>query len=271
MRLAILSDIHGNVPAFEAALAHARAQRPDQIVIAGDIVIGSPDSADCWRIARSLGCPILRGNHERYLADMGTERGDPRWSTEQYSPLQWAAAEFTDEERAELGALPPLLRLPDAPDLLIVHASLRSDVDSLRDHTPEELLPAMFPGVSEGLIVRAHNHIGSTRIWDGRLLVTAGSVGLPLDGSPTAQYLLLERQRSGWQIIHQSVPYDLDAALRRFSDTGYLEATGAMGRLYMRELATASFQIIPFLSAYQRWSAHAPLTLDEALARFSAL
>jgi predicted phosphodiesterase len=55
MRIAILSDLHGNLPAFEAALDHARKHKPDAMVIAGDTIIGSPDSAACWQLARSLG------------------------------------------------------------------------------------------------------------------------------------------------------------------------------------------------------------------------
>lgn len=271
MRIAVLADIHGNLQAFEAALAHARTQRPDQIVILGDIVIGSPASAACWALARSLSCPIVRGNHERYLADAGTERGDPLWLSPQYAPVVWALGEFGEAERAAMGALPFALRLPEAPELLFVHAAQRSDHDSLRAHTPEEQLAAMFPAPAASLIVRAHNHVGATRIWGERLIVTAGSVGLPLDGNPTAQYLVLERRPAGWKATHHAVPYDLDAALAHFETSGYLAATGPIGRLYRHELQTASFQIVPFLRAYQRWNAAAPLSLEEALMRYRQL
>jgi predicted phosphodiesterase len=270
MRIAILSDIHGNLQAFEAALAHARAQRPDQIVIAGDVVIGSPDSADCWRLARSLGVPMLRGNHERYLADIAAGRADPRWRTLQFAPTQWAFSQLDQAELAELAGLPHSLRLPGAPDLLLVHAAQRSDSDSIRAHTPDQELAAMFPAPDATLIVRGHNHVGATRLWDGRQIVTAGSVGLPLDGMTTAQYLLIERRAGGWHTAHQSVPYDLDAALERFGASGYLAAGGPIARLYMRELATASFQIVPFLRAYARWAAREPIGLEQALERFLA-
>jgi hypothetical protein len=268
MRLAVFADIHGNLLAFEAALAHARGAGVDQIVIVGDIVIGSPDSAACWQLARSLGCPILRGNHERYVVDYGTDRAVPIWSTPQFAPLHWAAAQLSAEERAALGALPWHLRLPDLPDLLLVHASLRNDTDGLPAYTPEAHLPAMFPAATERLIVRAHDHIGATYLWGERRVVTAGSVGLPLNGVPTAQYLLLERRGAGWHAAHQSVPYNLDAALTRFAESGYLAATGVMGRLYQREVATASFQIVPFLRRYQLLTAQAPVSLDDALAHY---
>ena len=268
MRLAVLADIHGNLIAFEAALAHARAQGVDQIVIAGDIVNGSPDSAACWQLARSLGCLMLRGNHERYVADLGTERADPSWSAAQFAPLHWTVAQLSAAERAALGALPAHLRLPD---LLIVHASLRNDTDTLRAHTPEELLPTMFPAASEPLIVRGHNHIGATYLWGMRRVVTVGSVGLPLNSIPTAQYMTLERRHESWHAVHHSVPYDLDAALARFEQSGYLRETGVMGKLFQRELATASFQLVPFLRSYQRLAAQAPVTLEDALAYYLAV
>jgi predicted phosphodiesterase len=271
MRIAILADIHGNLPAFEAALAHAQAQGPDQIVIAGDIVNGSPDSAACWQLARSLGVPMLRGNHERYVFDFGTPRADPSWDGPQFAPIRWAHDQLTDEERAELAALPSSIRLPGLPDLLIVHASQRGDNDSIHNYTPDEQLAAMFPAPNASLIVRAHNHIGAVRPWGERLLITAGSIGLPLNTTTTAQYLVLDRTHGRWQITHHSVPYDLDAALERFHSTGYLAATGVIGHLYMRELATASFYLVPFLRAYARWSAQSALSLEDALARFFAL
>src|SRR6266540_3464866 len=67
----------------------------------------------------------------------------------------------------------------------------------------------MFPILQERWIVRAHNHIGQVRLWDERTIITAGAVGLPLDGSPTAQYPLLEQRAGGWRIFHQAIAYDL--------------------------------------------------------------
>jgi hypothetical protein len=126
----------------------------------------------------------------------------------------------------------------------------------------------MYPDVSEKVIVRAHNHLGQVRLWDGRTIVTAGSVGLPLDSSPTAQYLVLEGAAGAWRITHHSVPYDVDAAVRRFDETGYLDAVGPVGRLFQREVATASHHIVPFLRAYARWSSEERISLADGLTRF---
>jgi hypothetical protein len=268
MRLAILADIHGNLPAFEAALDHVARQHVDRLIIAGDIVVGSPDSAACWRLAQDLGCPLLFGNHERSVAHFGRPDAPAEWLTERFAPVRWAVEQLTEAERAAIAALPLALRMPDLPGLLVVHASLRSDRDSIMPYTPDEQLTEMFPSTLERWIVRAHNHVGQVRLWGERTIITTGAVGLPLDGSPTVQYLLLEQRAGGWQISHQSVAYDLDATLRRFRETGYLDAAGPMAQLFMRQVATASHQIVPFLHAYARWSAHEPLPLDVALERF---
>ncbi len=268
MRIAILADIHGNLPAFEAALHHLSNQKPDQVIISGDVIIGSPDSAECWRLARSLGYPMLRGNHERYAAHFGTPQASPEWSTAKFAPLQYAVAQFTEADRQAMAALPLTLRLPAAPGLLFVHASPRDDHDSLTAHTPDERVAAMFGMAPERWIIRSHNHVGAVRLWGDRLIITCGSVGLPLDGHLTAQYLLLDRQDSRWEIRHQSVPYDLEKTLQRFRDTDYLRTTGPMGRLFLRELVTATQQIDSFLRLYGQWTKEAPLSLDQAVERF---
>lgn len=270
-RIAILADIHGNLPAFEAAIKHVSQQKVDQIILAGDIVNGSPDSKACWSLALSLGCPILRGNHERYVAHFGTPKANPMWSTDLFAPLQWTVAQLSDQDRQSMEQLPLDLRLPEAPNLFIVHASERDDHDSIVPHTPEQVLHEMFPTAPERYIVRAHNHSGQVRVWDKGFIVTNGSVGLPLDGNPTAQYLLLDQEKKGWKFQHQSVPYTLDATISRFHDTGYLSSVGPMGHLFFREVMTASHHIVPFLRLYAQWSKQEELSLSRAVDRFLSL
>jgi predicted phosphodiesterase len=268
MRIAVLADIHGNQAAFTAALEDTIAQKADRIVLIGDVVIGSPDSQACWEMAQSLGCPILRGNHERYAALYGGPEAPPEWDTEKFLPVQWAAGQLPDETRRAMGSLPTHLRLEDAPGVLFVHASLRDDHDTVSPFTPEERLDAMFPGTVDRWIIRGHNHLAQVRLWRGGLIVTTGSTGLPLDASATAQYLLLDQARDGWRIQHRAVPYPLETSLRRFNETGYLDATGPIGRLYYREVKTASPQIVPFLRWYAHWQREEPITLAAGVERF---
>ena len=271
MRIAVLADIHGNLPAFEAALKHVSQQKVDQIILAGDIVNGLPDSKACWTLAVSLGCPILRGNQERYVAHFGTSKASPLWSMEQFTPLQWTVEQLSEQDRQCMEHLSLNLRVPEAPNLLIVHATERGDHDTIASHTPEQVLHEMFPTAPERYMIRAHNHYGQVRVWGERFIVTSSSVGLPLDGNPTAQYLLLDQEKNGWKIQHQSVPYHLDSAVSRFHDTGYLSSVGPMGRLFFREVVTASQQIVPFLRLYAQWSKQGDISFSQAVDRFLSL
>ena len=271
IRIAVLADIHGNLPAFEAALNHVAHQKVDQIILAGDIVNGSPDSKACWNLALSLGCPILRGNHERYVAHFGTSMASPLWSTELFAPLQWTVKQLSEQDRQCMEQLPSTLRLPEAPNLFIVHATERDDYDAIAPHTPDQALHEMFPTAQERYIIRAHNHFGQVRVWEKGFIITAGSVGLSLDGNPTAQYLLLDQEKNGWNFHHLSVPYQLNATISRFHETGYLSSVGPMGHLFFREVVTASHQIVPFLRLYNQWSKQGDISLSQAVDRFLSL
>jgi len=269
MRIAILADIHGNLPALDAALAKVAKLRVDQIVVAGDIVVGSPDSLACWERVKGLGCPILRGNHERYVFDLDSERAPPEWKTLQFAPVQFAARQFGPDSLREIRELPISFRLPTAPDVLFVHGSARNDSDLIFPYTRDEDIEPMFAGAHERWLIRGHNHFASLKLWGERRIVTVGSVGLPLDGTPAAQFSILERRSEDWYLEQYSEPYDLSIVARRFKESGYLEAGGPMARLFLREVLTAAFHIVPFLK-YQKGllAAGEKVSLAEAVERF---
>jgi len=269
MRIAIIADIHGNLPALEAALAHIEKLHVDRLLVLGDIVVGSPDSLACWQRIKALRCPTLRGNHERYVYDLGTERAKPGWNLPQFGPVQYAAAQLGEAARHELAALPAAIRLPEAPDILFVHGSARNDTDLVFPYTSEAELIPMFTSASERWLIRGHNHYAGIHLWGERRIVTVGSVGLPLDGTPAAQFTLLERGAKDWAVQQLAVQYDVAAAARRFKESGYLDAAGPMARLFMREVETAAFHIVPFLEWQSELATHGEIIpLAEAVERF---
>ena len=265
MRLAVLSDIHGNLPALEAVIDHAERLSVDGFVVIGDIVIGAPDSLACWERVKALNCPVLRGNHEMYAASFYE---NATWQTPQFAPVAWAVKQLDDNVRRELGTLPFSLTLPDAPDLLFVHASLRNDRDNLGAYTAEAVLSEMFPALSARYVVRGHDHVAATRTWGEHQLITNGSVGIPLNAVTEAQYLVLERHLDEWQPTFYSVTYDVDKTLKRFYETDYLEAASPMAHFFYREIATATSQLLPFWRNYQRYSQDGALSLEEAVRAF---
>jgi hypothetical protein len=219
-------------------------------------------------LAQSLNCPIIRGNHERYVADFGREGHDAKWESDRFGPLQWTLDHLSQPDIRAMRTLPLTYQFPDLPELLFVHASARRDHDTVLGYTPPEELEAMFPEVTAKWILRGHNHVCASRFWDDRVIVTSGSIGLPLDGRTTAQFLVLDQVAKGWKIQHHALVYDVDEALRRFHTSGYLASAGPMARIFMREVATAGHVLLSFMEAFQKWPDAKEISLGEAVDRY---
>lgn len=276
MRVAVFGDIHGNVAALEAVLADIAQQDVDSMVVLGDVVNAGPDSRVCWQRVQALGCPVVRGNHERYVAHYGNPDA-PELLEDRFKPVAWSAGQFADAERAKLMDVLLEHHFPEFPELLFVHATRQSDRGNVSpfmvdaDVTPMFVCDA-FPRCPK-LIIRGHNHLVNTRglargELAGTTIVTVGAVGMSLAGIPEAQYALVSRTQKGWQVQHRAVPYDVDATLRRFQESGYLEAAGGAARLLMREVATGSHHLVPFLRHLDRWTCAGEVSFDDAVVRF---
>lgn len=255
MKIAVLADIHGNGPAFEAVLADIDRQQPAVIVCGGDVVDPFPEAPHIWQTLEARGIPIILGNHEEYVrtyftADDGGEmRDDIR-----FQPLQATGRRFRPDVVEKITALPLTITLPGpkGADVLICHASPASARRPFWKLHPDYTLglnpkiTATFDQHPEQVIVGSHIHLRDKQRWRDKWLVLTGSVGLPLSRQPEAQYLLLTHHRGGWQIDHRSVPYDVAGYARRLAKDGFLAEAGPIGWLFFDELLTADFRLVPF-------------------------
>lgn len=245
MRIAVISDIHGNIHALEAVLADIKKQSVDQIVVAGDSVNVHPNSRACWDRVMSLGCTVLQGNHEFYLYAYGTPEADPAWETERFQGMRWARSQFEPDQLERMRALSWAFRLPE---LLVVHASARSLFDNVLRSTSHDELRTFFANTNESLIVRGHNHHWVEHHWDDRRLLSLDSCGLPLDKDLAAPYGLLT-WGGGWVYEKRRVPYDHQAAIAAM-DEAYIGNVGPLGWIFRREAQTATMYLVPFLRFY---------------------
>ncbi|GGK23353.1 metallophosphoesterase [Deinococcus malanensis] len=219
MRVAVISDVHGNAFALEATLRAVHLAAPDVIVNLGDQVEGS---ADPWRAAclqARLGAVEVRGNNEEKL-----------WPGGRRNPLSlqygaWLETQLDDATVARLAALPLTARL-DGGRLLACHGTPDSSWESLlwvwdrgadgrgfyRSRDPLELRGVVESWQAE-VVVCGHTHRpGATRVGD-TLVVNAGAVSDQVDGDPRARWTLLERRGSHWAVEFLAVPYDVEAAV----------------------------------------------------------
>jgi predicted phosphodiesterase len=254
MKIAFFSDLHGNEQAMNAILADIEAEQVDLTIFAGDAVNPLPGSERVWREIRRRQIPMLLGNHEEYMLDFyAPDSANNGRNPIQFLPTSSAAQRLPTDIIADIKALPLTLTIagPDGNNILVCHGSPTNTRRSFSQGIDAQMA-ADLAQCAEAVIVGGHHHIQWQQQWHGQVLMTCGSGGLPLNGSATAQYLLLTYLHGGWHPEHRQLPYDLTAALRELREDGFLDEGGPIAWLIYDELWTADFRMVPFLTSLRQ-------------------
>lgn len=251
MRIAILSDIHGNLVALEAVLADlAHRGSVDAIAVAGDLVWAGPWPAEVVDCVRSLKAMVIQGNTDAFFARQPNEPPTGKSESRFAEHLSWMLTRLGPERARYLAALPFSHRICPAPghELLVVHAN------------PLDLDRAIVPGSSEAdldailtsdgnepsweVLAFGHVHVPFQRLWRGRLLVDVASAGLPMDGDLRAAYAILTWQAGGWRAEHHRVQYDVRSVVQTMRSNGM-----PRGKHFADRLMAASYEGMPIITA----------------------
>jgi len=182
--LAVLYDVHGNLPALEAVLADAGAAGATRFVLGGDYALFGPWPAETVDRLRSLDARWIRGNGERWTAHPADAPGNDLVQR----AIEAARDLLGEAVVAELGELPETLTVGDAR---FVHGSPPSDVRSFLPQ-PAADEPELLAGVGEERLLFGHTHLQFRRRSARAVeLINPGSVGMPFDGDPRAGYALI--------------------------------------------------------------------------------
>jgi len=220
MRIGLLSDVHGNLPALEAALDDMPAV--DALACAGDVVGYNPWPADCVAAVRERSIPTVVGNHDRAVAS-GTGF---RFNRMAAAGVEHARGALDDDALAWLGGLPPERTLADGR-VRVVHGH-PDDPD--RYTYPDEFSAGMLG--DEAALVLGHTHVQAHRTYDEGVVVNPGSVGQPRDGDPRAAYAVLDLSEAededgdgagggaGPAVDERRVAYDVDRVVEAVREAG---------------------------------------------------
>jgi predicted phosphodiesterase len=228
MRIAVISDIHGNIVALDAVLADV--ENVDAHWVLGDLVAHGPRPVECVRRVAALpGLVAVRGNTDRYtLTEPPSAEMEPSFD---WTRRELAAAGLLDW----LGALPLEARpaAPDASRVLLVHASPgRDDGPGLDPYTSDDDLVATgFSSAAADLIVVGHTHHADERRLGGAHVVNPGPVSLPRESDDRARYAVLTATAEGWSVEHHVVAYDRDATLADLDSVAHPSADWLRGKL----------------------------------------
>lgn len=232
MRLAVISDIHGNIFALEAVLEHIDAQRVDAIVNLGDHLSGPIDPAGTADLLMRRNLPSIRGNHDRWLIEQ-----DP---TDMGRTDRDTLALLRPEHMDWLRLLPASLVFGE--EVLLSHGTPQSDESYWLEHITAggpvalrklEVIARAAEGYEYPVLLCGHTHTQRMiRLPDGRMILNPGAVGCPAytdphpephmveTGAPDARYAIIEKSAGYWSAEMYAVPYDFSAAAARAREFG---------------------------------------------------
>lgn len=255
--LALISDIHANLPALEAVVADFRRRRPDAVYVLGDLVNGAAWPGEVMDYLAASGWPMLIGNHDDAVLQLGTERMEARYGNrERYALLWWTRARLSAAHLATLEGLPREfpLEFPAVPPLRLVHGIPGNFFVGIRPDAPEAWVRRVLGDVTEAALVGGHTHVPLVRRIDGRLIANTGSVGAPYDGDWRPSFAWLEGDRNGWRAEVVRVEYDRSVVSAAYHASGLAREGDVLAELFNRTIVTG----LPWVSDYAYWVREQP-------------
>lgn len=244
-KFAILSDIHGNLPALEAVLAAIASEGIERIVCLGDVAALGPQPHEVIVQLRALGCPVVMGNTDASLLAVQAEASGAAMDVSAIESngefKRWGAAQLTADDVAYIRTFQPTISLPlgdDGATLLCYHGSPRSYDEPITAETPDAALHAMLAETPAQLYAGGHTHQQLLRRWRDALVLNPGAVGFAKDAiAPAAlirnpawaEYAVVASDGERLDIALRRAPFDLDALFAAFDATGIPRAQWRKG------------------------------------------
>lgn len=234
MRIAIFSDIHGNLPALDAVMADITLQaRIDRVYCLGDLVGYAPFPNEVISRIRDASIPTVMGNYDDGTGydrdDCGCAYREPEDRARGDQSFAWTKAHVTAENNAFLRTLLPEIRFSlGHTRILLVHGSPRRINEYLYEDRPLGSFQRLAKTANADAIIFGHTHIPYTKLVDGVQFINVGSVGKPKDSDPRACYALLETTGDGINVRYRRVPYDVARVAAAIRQSGLPSAFAAM-------------------------------------------
>lgn len=219
MRVALLSDIHGNLIALEAVLTVVAREKVDQIVCLGDVVLFGPQPDAVLARMQALACPVVMGNTDAWaLAPEPHPERDEQ--TVIFNAIElWGAQQLTDADRAFIRTFQATVELDlgNGMKLLCYHGSPQSYHDVIVATTPDAEIAPLLGDQQAQLLAGGHTHAQYVRRYQDKLLLNPGSVGLPYETLPSgmdrnppwAEYALIDWSQGELNVALRRAPYDI--------------------------------------------------------------
>ncbi len=224
-KIAVFSDIHGNIEALDAVLKDIENHRVDQMICLGDLVGYLPFPNEVIECVKSLNIPVIMGNYDQGVGFDLNDCGCAYPSEEERKlgdlSLRWTQKAVSTKNKQYLQSLLPQYTLEiDEKQLLFVHGSPRKINEYLFEERPESSILRMFPENMPDLMACGHTHKPYIKKIDSMILLNDGSAGRPKDGIPGFSWALIEIDQEKINGSIHRVQCDLPLLKKQFPQTG---------------------------------------------------
>ncbi|MFA9558680.1 metallophosphoesterase [Evansella sp. AB-rgal1] len=224
MKLAFISDIHGNAVALEAVLKDIERKEVDKIVVLGDICYRGPEPKRSLEIIRSLDTIVLKGNADEWVV-RGVNKGEvPDAVLEgMREEREWITSKLDESDLDYLKNLPTYYLLPvnDTVTIHCFHATPTSLFEVVKPDDTEMIQSKLLENDKADIFLYGHIHHPYVRFINGKAVANLGSVGLPFDGLAKSSYAIVEVKEEGFTIGIHRVTYDLEKVIKQYEEEGY--------------------------------------------------
>src|SRR5574341_141305 len=230
MRIAILSDIHGNSIALETVLADVKQERVDQIVCLGDVAYGGPQPRQVIARVRELSCPVVMGNTDEFFLKLPTSDPGSESDRRIMDTLRWALGQLSPADTDFMRSFQARVESPlDSHRLLCFHGSPNSNRDVILATTPDQELAQILGDYRATVMAGGHTHMQMLRRYRDMLLINPGSIGLPIVRGetpaqnwrpPWSEYAIITSNKDNLGVEFRRVPLDVDAIVRSIRASG---------------------------------------------------
>lgn len=231
MKVALIGDIHANLPALEAVLAHAHEQGAEAIWNVGDVVGYGPFPEEVVQRLRKGHIPSTIGDYDRKVLRFKKRRD--KWrrtkTLERFLAFQWAHDQLSKKSRKYLRFLSRVVRMSvEGRRILLAHANPGTGKTYLGSDTPDTQLREIAQQAQADVIIMGHSHQPMARQVDGVWFINPGSVGRPDDGDSRASYAVLEIEPDQIRVAHFRVEYDVQRLVDAIRGQGLPESFAQM-------------------------------------------
>ncbi len=227
MKLAFISDIHGNAVALEAVLRDIEKRRIDRIYVLGDLCYRGPEPKRALQLVQALQTEVIKGNADEWVV-RGVKEGEvPQQALEMMNQeREWTLSHLDAADIQYLNDLPTEIQGEyEGISFFGFHATPVSLFDIVPPDAPEEVLKSKFMSGSDAEIyLYAHIHRPYIRYIEGKVVLNIGSVGLPFDGLARASYAIVELERDIITTSIQRVAYDIEKVVQQYMQNNYPNA-----------------------------------------------